>query len=309
MNVTMLTVLGGVVVLLMVASLVGYVLEKRAKSQASIATIKNLNARTRSWWVMVVVFGGALALGDTTTIVLFAILSFLALREFWTLTPSRRGDHQALFLSFFVVLPIHYILLGDDWYGMFAIFIPVYAFLMLPAVATITGETGDFLARSAKVQWGLMLTVYSISHAPALLMLDTGVPGALMISYLVIVVQLSDVFQYIWGKLLGKHRFSPNISPSKTVEGLVGGGLSAIAVGTLLYRLTPFSPLQAAAISAVIVTAGFFGGFVLSAIKRDLKVKDWGYIIEGHGGVLDRVDSLTFAAPFFFHITRYFFTT
>ena len=150
MNVTMLTVLGGVVALLMVASLVGYVLEKRAKSPVSIATVKNLNARTRSWWVMVVVFGGALALGDTTTIVLFAILSFLALREFWTLTPSRRGDHQPLFLSFFVVLPIHYILLGDGWYGMFAIFIPVYAFLMLPAVATITGETGDFLARSAQ---------------------------------------------------------------------------------------------------------------------------------------------------------------
>jgi phosphatidate cytidylyltransferase len=305
----MLTVLGGGVALLMVASLVGYVLEQRAKSPASVATVKNLNARTRSWWVMVVVFGGALALGNTTTIVLFAILSFLALREFWTLTPSRRGDHQSLFLSFFVVLPIHYLLLGDDWYGMFVIFIPVYAFLMLPAVATITGETDDFLARSAKVQWGLMLTVYSISHAPALLMLDTGVPGALMISYLVIVVQLSDVFQYVWGKLLGKHRFSPNISPSKTVEGLVGGGLSAIAVGTLLYGITPFSPLQAAAISAVIVTAGFFGGFVLSAIKRDLKVKDWGYIIEGHGGVLDRVDSLTFAAPLFFHITRYFFTT
>ena len=239
---------------------------------------------------------------------LFAILSFMALREFWTLTPSRRGDHHALFLSFFVVLPIHYLLLGTDWYGMFIIFIPVYAFLMLPAVATLTGDTNDFLARSAKVQWGLMLTVYSISHAPALLMLDTGVPSALLIVYLIIVVQLSDVFQYVWGKLIGKHRFSPNISPSKTFEGLVGGGLSAILVGTLLYRLTPFSPLQAAAVSAVIVTAGFFGGFVLSAIKRDLKAKDWGYIIEGHGGVLDRVDSLTFAAPLFFHVTRYWFT-
>jgi phosphatidate cytidylyltransferase len=153
-----------------------------------------------------------------------------------------------------------------------------------------------------------MLTVFSISHAPALLMLDTAVPSALLIVYLIIVVQLSDVFQYVWGKLIGKHRFSPNISPSKTVEGLVGGGLSAILVGTLLHRMTPFSPLQAAAVSTVIVVAGFFGGFVLSAIKRDLKAKDWGYIIEGHGGVLDRVDSLTFAAPLFFHVTRYWFT-
>jgi phosphatidate cytidylyltransferase len=153
-----------------------------------------------------------------------------------------------------------------------------------------------------------MLTVYSISHAPALLMLETGTSPALLLVYLVVVVQLSDVFQYVWGKLLGKHRFSPNISPSKTIEGLVGGGASAILVGTLLYRLTPFSPLQATAISTVIVVAGFFGGFVLSAIKRDLNAKDWGYVIEGHGGVLDRLDSITFAAPLFFHIVRYWFT-
>ena len=308
MKETLFWVLAGIVALLTLASLVGYMLERRATKPESIATVRNLNARTRSWWVMVLVVGGAIMLGDTTTVVLFAILSFMALREFWTLTPSRRGDHYALFLSFFVVLPYHYYLLGTEWYGMFVIFIPVYAFLLLPAVATLMGDTNEFLARSAKVQWGLMLTVFSISHAPALLMLDTAVPSALLIVYLVIIVQLSDVFQYVWGKLIGRRRFSPNISPSKTIEGLVGGGLSAILVGMALHRMTPFSPLQAAAVSTVIVVAGFFGGFVLSAIKRDLKAKDWGYIIEGHGGVLDRVDSLTFAAPLFFHVTRYWFT-
>lgn len=308
MKETLFGVLAGIVVLLALASLVGAVLEHRATKPESIATVRNLNARTRSWWVMVLVVGGAILAGHTATVVLFAILSFMALREFWTLTPSRRGDHYALFLSFFVVLPYHYYLLAIEWYGMFIIFIPVYAFLLLPAVATLMGDTNEFLARSAKVQWGLMLTVFAISHAPALLMLDTGVPSALLIVYLIIVVQLSDVFQYVWGKLIGKHRFSPNISPNKTIEGLVGGGLSAILVGTMLHRMTPFSPLQAAAVSTVIVVAGFFGGFVLSAIKRDLKAKDWGYIIEGHGGVLDRVDSLTFAAPLFFHVTRYWFT-
>ncbi|RLP28318.1 phosphatidate cytidylyltransferase [Mesorhizobium sp. YM1C-6-2] len=309
MKETLFGVLAGIVVLLALASLVGAVLEHRATKPESIATVRNLNARTRSWWVMVLVVGGAILAGHTATVVLFAILSFMALREFWTLTPSRRGDHYALFLSFFVVLPYHYYLLAIEWYGMFIIFIPVYAFLLLPAVATLMGDTNEFLARSAKVQWGLMLTVFAISHAPALLMLDTGVPSALLIVYLIIVVQLSDVFQYVWGKLIGKHRFSPNISPNKTIEGLVGGGLSAILVGTMLHRMTPFSPLQAAAVSTVIVVAGFFGGFVLSAIKRDLKAKDWGYIIEGHGGVLDRVDSLTFAAPLFFHVTRYWFTS
>lgn len=309
MNETLVTVLYGLVGLLAFASAIGFVLERRAKSPEAVKTVENLNARIRSWWVMVIVVGGAIALGDTATIILFAFISFVALREFWTLTPSRRGDHVALFLSFFVVLPVNYWLLYDDWYGLFVIAIPVYAFLALPAIATLAGDTADFLARSAKVQWGLMLTVYAISHAPALLLLDTGAPSGLLIVYLVIVVQLSDVFQYVWGKLIGRTRLSPSISPSKTVEGLIGGGLSAVLAGTFLYGMTPFTPLQAAGMSAVIVTAGFFGGFVLSAIKRDLKAKDWGYIIEGHGGVLDRVDSLTFAAPLFFHLTRFWFTT
>jgi len=307
MDNTVLTIIGGAVALLTVATLVGMVLESRA-SEAARDTMHNLNARTRSWWVMVAVFGGAILLGPTAIIVLFAFLSFVALREFWTLTPSRRGDHLALFMSFFVVLPIQYLLLGYDWYGLYSIFIPVYAFLVLPALSTLTGDTENFLARSARVQWGLMLTVYAISHAPALLLLDTGTPASHLLLFLVIVVQLSDVFQYIFGKLFGRRRFSPNISPKKTLEGLIGGGLSAIAVGVALHGLTPFSPLQAAGVSAAIVIAGFFGGFVLSAVKRDLHAKDWGTMIEGHGGILDRLDSITFSAPIFFHMVRYWWT-
>jgi phosphatidate cytidylyltransferase len=295
----------GILVLLGTASLVGFLLEKRRPSE----TIRNLNARTRSWWVMVAVLGGALLVGRTAITILFAFLSFIALREFWTLAPSRRGDHRALFLSFFVVLPMQYLLIAFDWYGLFAIFIPVYAFLALPAISTLAGDTDNFLARSARVQWGLMLCVYAISHAPALLMLDTGVPAIHLLLYLVVVVQLSDVFQYVFGKLFGRHRFSPNISPSKTIEGLAGGGATAVLVGVLLTGVTPFTIAQSAAMSAVIVVAGFFGGFVLSAVKRDLGAKDWGDLIEGHGGVLDRLDSVTFSAPIFFHLVRYWFTT
>jgi phosphatidate cytidylyltransferase len=297
-----------VLAILAVATIVGRRLERRAASEEAKATIRNLNARTRSWWVMAIVFGGALLLGPGATIFLFALLSFMALREFWTLAPSRPGDHRALFASFFVALPINYWLLWTDWYGLFAIFVPVYAFLVLPAVSTLAGDTRDFLARSARVHWGLMLCVYMLAHAPALLLLDTGTDPKLLILYLVVVAQLSDVLQYVFGKLFGRTRFSPNVSPSKTLEGLFGGGLSAALIGAALYGLTPFSPLQAFGMSLAIVTAGFFGGFVLSAAKRDLGAKDWGYVIEGHGGVLDRVDSLIFAAPIFFHMTRYWFT-
>lgn len=309
MDTTVLKIIGGTVVLLTVASLIGYVLERRAASEKARETIRNLNARTRAWWVMVAIFGGAVLAGPGAVIVLFALLSFTALREFWTLTPSRRSDHRALFVSFFLILPVQYILLASDWYGLFSIFIPVYAFLALPALSTLAGDTEHFLARSARVQWGLMLTVYAVSHAPGLYLLDAGVPSAHLLLYLVIVVQLSDVFQYVFGKLFGRRRLSPGISPSKTVEGLAGGGITAVLIGVALSGLTPFGPLQAAAIAGAVVVAGFFGGFVLSAVKRDLNAKDWGTAIEGHGGVLDRLDSITFSAPIFFHIVRYWYTT
>jgi len=311
-NPVFVTVTACVIGFLALCTVIGLVLARNVSTPAARDTVANLNARIRSWWGIVFVFGAALLFGRVVTLVLFAILSFLAFREFMSLTPTRAGDHRSLFLSFFVVVPVQYWLIGIDWYGLFSIFIPVYVFLLFPALSAMAGDTRDFLARNAKLQWGLMLTVFAISHAPALLLLEFsgyGLPSALLLLYLMIVVQISDVFQYVFGKLFGRTRLAPAISPSKTVEGLVGGGLSAVLIGAALSGITPFSPLQAAAMSAVIVTGGFFGGFVLSAIKRDLGVKDWGRMIEGHGGILDRMDSVSFASPLFFHLTRYYFAT
>jgi phosphatidate cytidylyltransferase len=309
---TFLIVIGSVIGLLAIFSILGAILARRATSPEAVATIENLNARVRAWWGMVALFGGAVVFGPTVTLIFFGILSFMAFREFITLTPTRFGDHRALFVCFFIVIPLQYYLISIDWYGLFAILVPVYIFILLPALAAIAGDTQDFLARSAKVQFGLLLTVYALSNAPALLMLtnipDYRLPPALLLLYLMVVVQMSDVFQYVCGKLFGRTKLAPKVSPSKTVEGLVGGGLLAVGIGTLLHGMTPFSSLQAAGMSLLIVIAGFFGGLVLSAIKRDLGVKDWGSLIEGHGGVLDRMDSVCFAAPLFFQLTRYWFT-
>ncbi|TDR94328.1 phosphatidate cytidylyltransferase [Enterovirga rhinocerotis] len=306
-----LLLVGGILAFLAVASLIGWVLARRAADAASRATVENLNARIRAWWVMVAVLAGALALGWTATILLFGLLSFFALREFLSLTPTKPADHWPLLAAFYVFLPAQYVLIGWDWYGLFSVLIPVYAYLLLPILGVVRGDTEDYVLRMARIQWGVMLAVYCISHAPALLLLP--IPGyegrtPLLLVYLIVVVQLSDVMQYVFGKLFGRTKVAPRVSPSKTVEGLAGGVAAAVAIGTALYGLTPFTPLQAMGLSAVIAIMGFFGGLVLSAAKRSMGVKDWGTAIEGHGGVLDRLDSVCFAAPVFFHLTRYWFT-
>ncbi len=301
----------GVIGLLVVASVIGAVLARTARGEKSRAVVANLNARIRAWWLMVAFFAAAVASGGVGSILLFAAMSFLALREFVSLTPTHRGDHRALFWAFFVITPAHYYFLWAEWYGMFSIFIPVYACLWIPIRAALAGETQDFLARTAKVQWGLMVCVYFVSHGPALLTLR--VPGfeqqgAKLLCFLVTVAQLSDVLQYVWGKTLGRTPVAPHVSPNKTVEGLVGGVASATALGAALWWLTPFRPWAAALLALVICAMGFCGGLVMSAIKRDRGVKDFGAMIEGHGGMLDRTDSLCFAAPVFFHLVRYFYT-
>jgi phosphatidate cytidylyltransferase len=302
---------GGIVALLAAASFISALLGRRAATDAGRDVVANLNARVNAWWVMVGIFAVAFVLGKNSTLVLFALASFFALREFITLTPTRPGDYRPLVLSFFVLIPTQYALIGYDQYGTFAIFIPVYAFLFLPAIATFAADTENFLERSAKIQWGVMIAVYCISHAPALLLLK--IPGyegqnALLMFYLLLIVQLSDVLQYVFGKLFGRRKLAPQVSPSKTVEGLIGGGLSATAIGGAMWWITPFTWQQSLAMSFLIVVMGFLGGLTLSAVKRSLGAKDWGVMIEGHGGMLDRLDSVSFAAPVFFHVVRFFFS-
>jgi phosphatidate cytidylyltransferase len=301
---------GGVLGLLLVASVAGAILSRTARSESGRATVANMNSRIRAWWLMAAVFALSLGTGGIGSVVLFGLLSFLALREFITLTPTRRADHMTLFWAFFVITPLQYVLVGIGWYGLFSIFIPVYAFLFVPIRTAIGGDTEGFLERAAKIQWGLMVCVYCVSYAPAILKLELrgyeGQNGKLLL-FLILVVQISDVLQYVWGKLAGRHKIAPNVSPNKTWEGFVGGILCATGIGTALWWLTPYTPLQAAGMSLTVTLLGFAGGLTMSAIKRDRGVKDYGELIPGHGGILDRIDSICFAAPVLFHLTRYFF--
>jgi phosphatidate cytidylyltransferase len=301
----------GVIGVLVFASTIGWLLKLKFAAHAPHAVIDNLNARIKAWWLMVIVIGGALWAGKTGVIVLFVFASFIALREYMSIAPTRRGDHWALLLSFFLVVPFQYFLIWMEWYGFYSIFIPAYAFLVIPMMSAARGEVRNFMLRAATLQWGLMICVYCISHVPALLTLDiAGYKGrnAFLIVFLILVVQSSDVLQYVWGKLFGRIKIAPEVSPSKTVGGFLGGVASATLVGAALWWITPFTPLQAGVLSLGITLLGFLGGLVMSAIKRDRGVKDWGTMIEGHGGVLDRLDSVCFSAPIFFHVVRYWWS-
>ncbi|MFK7939136.1 MAG: phosphatidate cytidylyltransferase [Roseovarius sp.] len=305
----LISLLVGSLAVLVTASVVAFALGM--KLGRDNALVENLTDRINAWWVMVGVLGFAFWIGRHGVVLLFALCSFAALREFVTLTHAKRADTWMLAALFYIALPLQYWAIWTDWYGFYAIFIPVYVFLAMPILSAIRGETDNFLIRVAEVQWAAMIAIYCVSYIPALLSLRIdGFEGQniLLIAFLVIVVQSSDVLQYIWGKLLGRRKIAPRLSPSKTVEGFAGGVGSATLLGACMFWITPFTFWQAGLLALIIALMGFFGGLVLSAVKRDRGVKDWGATIAGHGGFIDRLDSLIFAAPVFFHVVRYFWT-
>jgi len=309
---TLLTALGGIFGLLVAASFIIAAL-KRARPERDYT---ELVQRTKSWWLMAAIFTAALLVNRVAALVFLGIVSFLALKEYLSIIPTRRADRRVLFFLY-LAIPIQYYWVSIGWYGMFIIFVPVYMLLFLPLPMLIIGETQGFLRAIGTLHWGLMVTVFSLSHAAYTLMLPAAPnaigewrdphTGAALMIYLVVLTQLNDVAQYVWGKLFGRHKIIPAVSPNKTWEGFLGGVLMTTALSaTLGPWLTPIDLRDAAILGALLGVAGFVGDVTVSALKRDLGLKDTSQFLPGHGGVLDRVDSLTYTAPLFLHYVRYF---
>ncbi len=303
----LVVVIAGIFVTLVLASLVTFILKKSKPSE----DFTELTLRIKSWWMMAAVFTFAIIINRNISLIFLAFLSFLALKEFYSLIPTRRADRRVLFWAY-LSIPVQFFWIYIGWYGMFIIFIPVYMFLLLPIQMILIGENKGFLNSVGSIHWGLMLMVFGLSHLAFLLALPTGdshgAGGAGLILYLVILTQCNDVAQYIWGKLFGRHAVVPKVSPNKTWQGLIGGILTTIGLAFLLAPLlTPLSLRDTFLTGLIISIAGFIGDVNISALKRDLGIKDSGTVIPGHGGVLDRVDSLTYTSPIFFHFVHYFY--
>jgi phosphatidate cytidylyltransferase len=295
-----------VVTLLTVATVIGIVVQRQPHLGLNAAAIATFNRRVRAWWIICALLAIAF-FSPTLTVILVGVMSFEALREFITLTPTRRADHRALFWVLLFFTPLQYVLVAYGNYGLYSILIPVYAFLFIPARIAIAGDFKRFLERVAKIQSGLLICVYCLSFAPALLYLPGVAEEARprLLLFFVMMALLSEAFQFLWTQLYGRHLIAPQINAARTWEGLVGGSASTALAGMVLYWATPYDDVwQAAFMAMVVAVMGFAGAMTMSAIKRDRGVRDYGTLVEGHGGVLDRIDAICFAAPVFYHISR-----
>lgn len=297
---------GGIVILLLISSLITWILARRHPERNYL----ELRLRIRTWWWIAIVFALALLVHTRGTIILMALISFLAFKEYLSLIPTRRADYLALLYAY-LAIPLQYWWVWSGWYGMFLIFIPMFLFLFLPMRMAMVGETKGFLQSASALHWGLMTAVFSLSHMAYLVNLPVLAgehihTGAMYVFFLLVTTQLNDVAQYVWGKCLGRHKVIPKVSPNKTVEGLAGGVLTTMFVSWLIAPFfTPFHGWGAVGVGLMIGLAGFVGDVVMSAIKRDIGVKDSSSLLPGHGGILDRLDSLTYTAPLFFHVLYY----
>ncbi len=300
--------IGVVFGLLILATLITLLLRRRLP--VDLAT--ELQNRVKAWWWIVGVQVVLTFIHPRASIFLFAFVSFWALKEYFTALRTRPEDHTALFVAFFLILPLQYLWIWQQWYVMFLIFVPVYGFLSIPFFLLLSRNPRGFTLSASEIHWGLMAFVYGVGHMAYLVNLhnfvDPAAPynGVTLLMYLLFVVEMSDVFQYVFGKTLGRHKVWPSISPGKTWEGLLGGIAVAVLLGYLFRFLTPFGELEAVGVSLLVTVVGFIGGGVMSAIKRDLGKKDFGYLLPGHGGIIDRIDALCWAAPIYFHYIAYF---
>ena len=308
---------------LLLASMVTLLLSLREQGDDETARrrsndLRNVEGVLKTSWLMALVFWLGWISGNGVALLLFGGVSFFALREFMTMSPTRRGDHRSLILAFFVILPLQYWLVGNEHFALFTVFIPVYVFLAIPVVSALADDPHRFLERNAKLQWGIMVCIYGMSHVPALLLLDFpdyNNKNAFLVFFLVLVVQICLMTQHLASRKLRRPPAVPHISQSFNWPSWWIGIAVGSILGGLLAGITPFLPGQAFVMAFIACAAGSLGHLVMKALKRDRGIPIWrdehgqrsGVAVTGANGLLERVDALCFAAPVFFHSVQWYF--
>ncbi|MBN2768710.1 MAG: phosphatidate cytidylyltransferase [Campylobacterales bacterium] len=295
--------LGLIYTILLIAFIIYKIIAKRDNKE-----YQELKERIVSWFYMITFFTLGVYLNDIAGVIFLALISYLAFKEYVSLIPTRIIDRRIIFYGYLFIIPQFYFAY-TQWYAMYIITIPVYLFLFLPFRQIWIGETNGFIANTSKVYWGAMLFIFALSHSAYLFKLSpiNDITGPMMLLYLLFLTEINDVFQYVCGKLFGKKKIVPKVSPGKTTEGFLGALVLTTIMAILLRYLTPFNLFESIFAGLIIASAGFIGDVVVSMLKRDVGVKDSSNMIAGHGGMLDRLDSLTYTAPLFFHFVYYIY--
>jgi phosphatidate cytidylyltransferase len=267
---------------------------------------RELWLRVRSWWLIVAPFAIAVLLGPTTSLVFTGLVSFVAFREYASIVRLRPCDREVVLIGY-VAIPIQYVAIAMGWHGFALAFVPVLAVLGVPAWTALRGERRGFLRSTGVLGLGLLGTIYAIGHLGFVLASPTAAPagGLGLFVFVLALTEANDVAQFLWGKLFGGARIAPRLSPNKTWAGFLGGIVATAVLALSVAPLqTPLDRGVSLAAGALLAASGFLGDLVMSALKRDLGLKDTGTLLPGHGGVLDRIDSLVFTAPCFFYFAR-----
>ena len=289
---------------MLAATLIVYLSEWILKKEMA-----NFKLRLKSFWLIVILFTTAFSFNKMFALFFLAFITFLALKEFVSLIPTRRTDRRVLLWAY-LAIPIQFYFIYINWIVMFYLFVPLYMFLLIPVRMVLMGDNEGFLKSCGTIHWGLMTTVYSLGYLAAYLSIplekNLSGGGLGMLLCILVLTVFNDFAQFFFGKLFGKHKIIPKVSPNKTWEGFIGGVIATTLLAIfLLPYLTPNNFMLGGGAGFVIAVTGFLGDVTMSAIKRDIGVKDSGTLLPGHGGILDRLDSLVFTAPLFFHYTVY----
>ena len=251
----------------------------------------------------------AIFLGRAATILFFTLVSIFGFKEYARATGLSR-DWVMTAVVYFGITAVGVVSFVNDpqlgrpgWYGLFAI-LPAYVIAAVLLVPIARNRAQGQLQSIALALLGFLSIGWMLGHATYLANANHAY-GYLL--YLIFAVELNDVAAFTCGKLFGRHPLRSNISPKKTWEGALGALAVSLALPWLMWFSFPhFSALELVITGLIVGIAGQLGDLSISVIKRDLKIKDTGAVLEGHGGILDRVDSLIYVAPLFFHAVRWF---
>lgn len=287
--------LGIFAIILLIQSLV-FILKKKE--------FKSLWTPYLVWFILIPILLIPLLLGRTYFIFVVLLLALASFREFtratglWTDKSFTWAGYLSIILIFYAVF--------IDWYALYNA-LPIYCMLAVLAIPILRGEFEHMIQKTCLTILGILYFGWLFSHLAYFENMQGGIG---YIIFIIILVELNDALAATFGKLFGRHKFVPRISPNKTIEGTALSLVGILFFAHIFrFAIPEYSTWQIWVIAILISIGGTCGDLVISFIKRDLQIKDMGKLIPGHGGILDRFDSLIFVAPIFFHFTRYFFWT